>query len=210
MKRPRLALAALAVTVGATLAISAAPAQAAGCTASFHVVKPDRIGRLVLPAGIYQLRTTNLTCSAASSLFSEFLEDFDGVLPRPWSYVVQGVGRGRFSRGNASFIAVRVRSAPRPGPASRGGGSHADLRCSGFFRVNHNDRIGALRLPAGRYQIDVLGGRLSCSSAGALFRQFLDDPDGNIGGGWVILARSGEFIRGTSHYGFRVKPLPVQ
>ena len=77
---------------------------------------------------------------------------------------------------------------------------------AGTFQVVHNDRVGRLNLPAGRYTITTLGGRLSCRASSRLFSKFLQDPDGRLGGGWVVLPASGEFVRGTSHYGFRVKP----
>ena len=34
-------------------------------------------------------------------------------------------------------------------------------------------------------------------------------PTASSSGGWVVLPASGEFVRGTSHYGFRVKPVEL-
>jgi hypothetical protein len=184
------------------------------CTASFHVLHDDHIGRLQLPNGIYQLRTNELTCTKASSLFSQFLADYNGVLPRPWSYTVQGVGNGRFTRGGGTgsqfFDAVRVGDATapsNPGSHTQGGGTHGALVCPASFRVLNNDRVGSLRLRRGNYQVTLLGGNLTCGTASSLFRRFLNLPSGRLPGGWVVLAASGEFVSGASHNGFRVKPL---
>jgi hypothetical protein len=46
-----------------------------------------------------------------------------------------------------------VNAAPTGGSASNGGGSHGDLACPEFFEVEHNDRIGVVRFPAGDYRI---------------------------------------------------------
>jgi len=61
-------------------------AGAAGCP-NFHVLHDDRIGPAVFPAGSYAVEPaagSGLTCADASRLFTRFLEDWDGVLPRPW------------------------------------------------------------------------------------------------------------------------------
>ncbi len=203
----------LALVAGLTASVAlgfGAPAQAqTTCTASFHVLHDDRIGRLSTPAGIYQLATRNLTCAQASSLFTQFLNDFDGVLPRPWRYSVQGVGRGTFtgSRGR-SFTAVRTGAAntpAQPGPASQGGGSHGDLLCPGTFEVENNDRVGQLSIPAGDYQITLLGGNLTCATAERYFGIFLDRPTGNLPRKWTVLPMLAEFFKQSSHHGFRIK-----
>ena len=100
-----------------------------------------------VPAGLYRLSTSNLTCAQASRLFTQFLDDFNGVLPAPWRYRVEAAGRGTFtaSRGR-SFSVVRTGAATdaaTPGSASQGGGSHGDLLCPGTFEVEDDDR-GAL------------------------------------------------------------------
>jgi hypothetical protein len=211
MKRYRSILLACAVAVGA--AVASAPAQAAEptqCTASFHVLHDDRIGSLQLPHGGYQLKTNELTCTKASALFAQFLQDYNGVLPKPWRYSAEATGQGTFTRTRRQyFTAVRTgdAAAALPGPASSGGGSHGDLLCPGSFDVLHNDRIGRLSVPKGPYLVTLLGGNLSCGTADRLFARFLDRPDGRLGGGWVVLPSSGEFVKGSSHEGFRFKAL---
>jgi hypothetical protein len=219
MRSHRSVLLVLAVAACASIGIASASALSKGptataaqtqCTATFHVLHDDVIGDLQLPTGQYQLQTFQLTCAKASLLFTEFLEDYNGVLPKPWRYTVQGVGQGTFQRGTgqARFQATRTGDIKpnTSGHISEGGGSHGDLSC-GFFTVEHNDRIGALRLPQGDYLVTTLGPRLTCSTATSLFRQFLRRPSGRLPGGWVVLPQTGEFIKGTSHYGFRVKSL---
>jgi hypothetical protein len=215
MKRRRLTLLALAAAAIALLAPTAsALAQAPAptqCSASFHVLHNDRIGSLQLPAGAYQLKTNELTCAKASVLFAEFLKDYNGVLPKPWHYTAARPGNGQFIRGNGAqgFAAIRtgdVATAPA-GAVADGGGSHGDLACPGAFEVLHNDRVGRLSVPKGEYSVTLLGGTISCSQADSLFARFLRDPDGKLGGGWVVLPATGEFVNGSSHNGFRIKPV---
>ena len=71
----------------------------------------------------------------------------------------------------------------------------------------HNDRIGALRLPAGAYSITLLSiGRLSCAQASSRFTAFLQDYDGRLSGGWIVDPETGTFLR-SALVGFRVKPV---
>jgi hypothetical protein len=207
MKRRRLALfvATLTVVAGEAPAVAQQPTP---CAATFHVLHDDHIGTLQLPEGAYQLSTVDQTCQRAAHLFTEFLQDYDGDLPRPWRFTVQDVGQGTFIGRNARFQVVRtgdITPATPPGPPSAGGGTHGSLVCPATFRVQHNDRIGALRLRRGDYRVTRLGVRISCARTTNLFRRFLRRPSGRLFGGWIVLARAGEFIRGTSHYGFQVE-----
>ena len=211
MKRPRSVALAL-VLAGAAALGATAPAQAQApvpCTATFHVLHEDRIGELQLPEGQYQLAVAGVTCAQASQLFTEFLEDFDGRLAKPWRYTVQAAGQGTFTARARSFTVVRTGDATAPGvpgSATAGGGSSGDLLCPGTFDVEHNDRIGQLRIPAGEYTITLLGGNLTCATAGNFFAAFLKRPRGNLPRRWVLLPQSAEFMRFSSHHGFRIKP----
>ena len=167
----------------------------------------DRIGNLEIPRGLYGIATTNLSCARASHLFTEFLEDFDGRLPRPWRKTVEGVGQGRFTATrDRSFTVVRADEPATPGSGTAGGGSHGDLQCPGVFTVEDDDRVGALRIPAGDYTVTLLGGNLTCATAERYFRRFLGRPLGNLPRKWVVLPRSAEFMKFSSHHGFRIKP----
>jgi hypothetical protein len=208
MSRRRLTIFALALCAAALIAVNA-PAIMQGptqCTATFEVLHNDRVGSLQLPQGSYQVRPFDIGCTRTSHLFAEFLQDYNGVLPSPWHYTVQGVGRGTFIFGNAErrFVVLRVATST-PGHASQGGGAHGELACDATFAVQHNDRIGRLRLRAGQYRVTMLGSRLSCTRAYRLLAQFLDQPSGRLRGGWIVLPQLAEFVRGSSYYGFRVK-----
>ena len=162
-----------------------------------------------VPAGLYRLSTSNLTCAQASRLFTQFLDDSNGVLPAPWRYRVEAAGRGTFtaSRGR-SFSVVRTGAATdaaTPGSASQGGGSHGDLLCPGTFEVEDDDRVGNLRIPAGEYQITLLGGNLTCATAERYFGIFLDRPTGRLPRKWTVLPMLAEFFKQSSHHGFRIK-----
>jgi hypothetical protein len=201
------------LTVTALLAIAAllpaAPAAAQSpeaCPATFQVLHDDRVGELALPAGHYEVIVGGgLSCARASSLFAEFLQDFDGRLPRPWRVFAATMSFVR-GGGPVSFAVVAV-----PSPHGGGGGGHhpsTGTLCPGTFRVLHNDRIGALRLPAGRYRLTLLAvGRPSCARASRLFARFLNDFEGNLPRPWAVDAPTGTFRRGAGSFGFRVKPV---
>jgi hypothetical protein len=190
------------------VAIPAAPAAAqapAVCPATFHVLHDDSIGKLQLPAGNYQVTVRGgLSCPASTEWFSRFLEDYDGILPRPWKL---NVSAASFSRGNSGvgFSVARV-STPSGGG---GGGRHPGYGrlCPGTFRVLHNDRVGALRLPKGPYTITVLSlNQPTCAQSSRLFTRFLNDPDGDLPMPWAVDSQTGTFRRGAANFGFRVKP----
>lgn len=187
------------------LVLLAAPSGARAATTrptfscpTFSVLHDDHIGRLSLPAGTYAVSVSGgLSCGASTPLFAEFLADFDGVLPRPWSYRVLGRGRGVFrSSSGASFTVSRRGSGPKPS---------GDLTCAGQIVLPGTDRIGALVLAKGSYRLTRLTPRISCGRAQALFASFLQDFDGRLPGGWVVLPQSGAFVNGAVNYGFRIK-----
>jgi hypothetical protein len=202
--RSAIALASLAVTLGV-----AAPAQGAElvCPSTFHVLHDDRIGALQLPQGHYTITVlddTQLSCAHASDLFRQFLEDWDGRLPRPW---VLDAATATFTRGSGSTNGFRVSASATP--SGGGGGGHHPAQgtaCPAFFTVLHNDHIGKLSLRAGEYRITLLAvGRLTCARAAKLFARFLQDFDGRLPRPWVLDPATGTFLRGSAHVGFRVK-----
>jgi hypothetical protein len=206
---PRLRrLAAPAALVAAFLACSVAtPASGqtpAACPATFAVRHDDRIGALSLPAGDYAITVADpsrLSCAAAADRFRQFLQDFDGVLPSPWRL---DAATASFTGPSGQGFSLARASQPSGGG---GGGSHpaTGTRCPATFDVLHNDRIGALRLPAGAYSITLLSiGRLSCAQASARFTAFLQDYDGRLPGGWIVDPETGTFLR-SALVGFRVK-----
>jgi hypothetical protein len=203
----------LTVAIG-LIAPGSASAQSgatATCPATFEVLHSDKIGRLSLPQGHYSvtlLDSGRLSCAEASDLFRQFLEDWDGVLPRPWRYSVQGSGRGTFRRGQGSATGFSV--APASTPSGGGGGGHHPLGalCPGTYRVLHNDRIGLFRIPKGNYSITLLSvGRLTCSRSARSLTQFLQDFDGVLPNPWFIDTETGSFMRGSRNVGFRIKEL---
>lgn len=197
----------VALTAVALLA-SASRAQAAQieCPATFHVLHDDRVGKLKLPAGQYDITVLNdrkMSCAAASDLFRQFLEDYDGNLPKPW--VVRAKRSEFIQKGSDNGFKVALSSG---GGGGGGGGGHhpaSGTTCPSFFRVLHDDRIGKLKLPAGEYRITLLAaGRLTCERASQLFARFLQDFDGNLPGRWRLHVATATFSR-NPHVGFRVK-----
>src|SRR5512134_4015339 len=150
-RRTHLTLLGLAVTAVLALAAPAAAQvpTAADCPSTFHVLHDDRIGQISLPAGQYRVTVTGVTCPAASDLFARFLQDWDGVLPRPWTGTSPGAGTATFRRGTSGvqFTVTRTSS----------GGGGGGLSCPSSYRVLHADRIGAVVIRAGLYRIVLLG-----------------------------------------------------
>lgn len=207
----RRSILALAVLVLAVLAVMPASGRAASaCPSTFAVLHDDRIGSLQLPKGNYRIAVTRLSCDSASQLFTAFLDDWDGKLPRPWKTTVQGRGRGTFTGSGGQRFTVRFGGTG--GGGGGGGGRHpaSGLVCGQTIVLTQADRIGALKLKKGRYLIDRLSTLSpSCTQAAVLFGQFLQDFDGKLPGGWVLLPDDGTFLRGSSTYGFRLEPDPT-
>ena len=206
IRRAARCAAAIAALAGVlALAPTASAATSQPCNGTFEVLHNDHVGRLQLPMGAYNIRVSGgLGCATAASLFAAFLQDYDGVLARPWRYGARGRGLGLFysSPGGQPAFSVRVASRRRPG----GGGQSKVLDCAGTFQVLNNDRIGPLSLRAGAYQITRLS-TLSptCSQSSRLLTRFLNFTGGDLPGGWIVHAGDGAFVNGSTSYGFRVK-----
>jgi hypothetical protein len=154
-------------TVITPAAASAAPAattaaKSTTCPGTFTVLANDRIGSLVLKAGPYTIIVAGkVTCNGASTLFTRFLQDWDGKLPSGW--VVHGRGFKQGTTGNS--FAVRYKGVTPP-PGS--------LTCPGHFTLRANDTILKLKLPKGNYIIKLLKhGKLICPTADSAFALFL-------------------------------------
>lgn len=199
------ALAALAAPAAATAQTTAAPPS---CP-TFSVLDDDGVGALSLPKGTYAIvvaTPSTLSCAAAADLFRQFLEDFDGRLSGGWTVDASTAtfSRGR-GAGRQAFSVSRTTAAlplvPVVQPA--GGGT-----CPGTFQVLHDDAIGALRVPAGAYRIDlVAAGRLTCAQAAARLAAFLRDYDGRLPSPWIVDPETATFLRGGVEVGFRIEPV---
>jgi hypothetical protein len=168
------------------------------CPGAVHVLHNDRIGAFAVPAGWYAITmssTPGLTCSQASARFLASLNDFDGRLPSPWTL---DPATGTFQRG-AGGPGFRV--SPTQQPTAGGGSATTGRPCPGTFNVDHDDRVGALRMPAGRYQVTSLG--TSCRVSMRRLGQFLRLPSGRLPAQWKLTPATGTFS--TVKAGFRVK-----
>jgi hypothetical protein len=201
-------LAALVLALAAILIFClahATPGRAttATCPGTFQVQHDDRIGSLSLPAGTYNIRATGVSCAAASQLFVQFLNDWDGRLPGSWRTTVQGVGQGTFTGPRGQAFAVQ-----RAGGGTGGAGG---LVCGQRLVLTQNDRIGPLVIKKGRYIVDRLGPLSpSCAQATSLLKGFLMDFDGVLPNGWTLLPNDATFVRGSVSNGFRLEPDPNQ
>ncbi|MDX6634796.1 MAG: hypothetical protein QOF06_999 [Solirubrobacterales bacterium] len=68
-----------------------------------------------------------------------------------------------------------------------GGAASASAASCPSFKVLHDDRIGAVSLPAGNYEVTVSSG-LSCPASSKFFARFLSDWDGNLPKPWRATA----------------------
>jgi hypothetical protein len=188
------------------LALSAAgPAGAAGCP-SFRVLHNDRIGPASLPAGDYQVTVApGLGCKDASQLFARFLEDYDGVLPKPWRVLAEGSGKASFTGGNmAGFSVARI------GGGGGGGNKALGKLCPGTFTVNAGSQVGPLFFPKGQYLLYLpQGSGLTCRRASVLFTRFLAAPGGTLPVPWRVLEQTATFFKpeNAQRSAFRVEPL---
>lgn len=176
------------------------------CSQRFALNQNDHIGALVMRKGRYiidRLGPLAPSCASDATLLKQFLMDFDGVLPNGWALLPND---GTFVRGSVSD-GFRV----EPDPESGGGGNNYPtntLRCSATFRVVNNDRIGALRFPAGSYWVSIYKGTgITCPQASTLFASFLQRTNGSLPAPYVINVATGSFRKGAnSPYGFVAKP----
>jgi len=185
------------------------PIIGARCPGTFTVLHDDRIGRRWIPGGHYRitlLSRSGIDCAGAARLFARFLQDYDGVLPRPW---VLDVPTGIFRRG-ASDVGFRIKPYSGTPTGGNGSGRHpsgAQL-CPFPFNVLHDDRIGKLRLPKQQYRLTLLNrGNLTCQAAVSWFKRFLNDVDGVLPRPWKLNTQIATFTRGARNVGFRVKPI---
>jgi hypothetical protein len=178
------------------------------CSSYFTVVHNDHIGSFAIRKGRYRitlLSAGRISCAQAFDNFARFLQDFDGILPRPWFV---DPSTGTFMRGSR-YVGFRIKPWSGPLPPNGGGGRHPSTggKCPGTFRVVHTDRVGRLRLPRGPYLITAFG-NVSCAQASTQFASFLDnDYTGMLPRPWRLRVTTGTFLRGNgSKNGFRVKP----
>jgi len=207
------AIAAAAAVLALTLGLQRAQAGAGASATcpSFQVLHNDRVGTAVLPAGRYTIKvaaSSGLSCAASSKLFTRFLEDYDGILPRPWKVVPQGSGKARFTQSGKPGFSVSLGSG---GGGGGGGGGSKSLGalCPGNFNVLHNDSIGPLSFPKGSYNLYIpRGSAISCKQANSLFARFLAFPSGNLPKGWRVRKQIAVFFRPANPRGraFRVDP----
>jgi hypothetical protein len=174
------------------------------CPSYFTVLHNDHIGGFGIAKGRYRitlLSVGRISCGQASRSFAQFLQDFDGILPAPWFV---DPSTGSFMRGSR-FVGFRIK--PWSGSTTGGGGGgKGTAKCPGTFQVGHNDQVGMLRLPRGPYFITAFGS-VSCKQASAQFTLFLDnDYTGALPRPWVLRVQNGQFTRGRTNNGFRVKP----
>jgi len=196
-------LAAFAMLVAALLGGSVQKADAAPVSCpKFRVLHNDRIGKLNLPKGSYNVTVLNgdkLSCAASSKLFARFLQDWDGKLPKPWRLNVK---TATFTKGGGSDVGFRVKKSSSGG----GGGGNTPRSCPGYFRVLHNDSIGSFKVPKGQYRITLVGPRkINCATATKRFEEFLLDFDGVLPKPWVLNRQTATFTRGkTAKVGFNI------
>jgi hypothetical protein len=184
-------------STGAAITMTPAgrPAGPGSCPGTFAVEHNDRIGSLSLPAGAYVIRTSNMSCSAASQQFATFLfRDSSGRLPSGWTL---NPGAGRFSHGAASFTVTRS-------GGNSGGGLHPSqsITCPGTVTLAAGTTLGSLVLPAGQYYVNVFSS-YSCASATASFKRFA--AAGALPAQWTLEPQTATFLLGKQ--GFQIEPV---
>jgi hypothetical protein len=188
-------------------AVGGGSSAAATSCPSFRILHNDRIGLAVLPAGNYAVTnatTSNLSCAATSRLFTRFLEDYDGVLPRPWTVVAEGSGKASFRQAGVAAFSVS-----RTSGGGEGGSSSVGALCKGTFTVNASTRVGPLFFPKGPYLLYIPPrSGISCNRASVLFTRFLG-AGGMLLAPWRTIAQTATFYKPANpqRSAFRVEPL---
>jgi len=195
---------AIVAVMAAPAAASSAPAKAAGSCPSFRVLHNDHISAVSFPAGPYNMVNSGMSCAQTTRYFQEFLNS--GHVPSGWTVKLLSGERRRFTKLHTNptvdFQATPI-SDPAPTPTPSG------LTCAGTFRVLHNDHIGAMKLPAGRYTIklashDTPG--LNCKSASNDFAHFLEvDWNGALPTPWKMNVGAKSFYMSVPSDGFSVR-----
>jgi hypothetical protein len=178
------------------LALSTGAAAAAAPCPSFRVLHDDRIGAASLPAGNYAIKlapASGLACPTAAKLFARFLEDYDGVLPKPWRVVAEGTGKASFTQAGAAGFSVSR--------SSGGGGEEATnpslgALCANPFTVNSNVVLGPIVFPKGEYLLYLpAGSGISCNRAAVLFTRLLASPGGRLPFPWRLRNQTATFFK---------------
>ena len=111
-------------------------------------------------------------------------------------------------RGRTAAIAIAAVGClfAMPSAAGAAGTGGSATACPGTFTVLHNDQIGNLSLPAGRYAVTVQTPvNLTCADASKLFASFLRLPSGNLPNGWRVNANRARFANRTTNQAFSVR-----
>lgn len=190
-------------------ATTSAPAAAqSGSCPQFQVLHDDKVGALSLPAGYYAISISTpstLNCAQAADLFRAFLLDFDGRLSGGWT-VNASTSTFRRSTPNQAFSVSRTGASPPSNAATTtpvSGGT-----CPATFQVLHEDHVGSLQIPAGKYVLTLTGvGRMTCDQAASNLAKFLQDYDGDLPSPWFVDDETATFLNGTINDGFTVEPL---
>jgi len=183
-------------------AAQASTASASGACGQFRVMHNDKISGVSFPAGPYNMVNSGMSCAQTTKYMQEFLDK--GSVAKGWTVKLLSGQRRRFTKlktnPTVDFQATPV-AEPTPSPSS--------LNCAGKFRVLHNDHIGAMKLPAGEYQItlnshDTPG--LNCSSASHDFTYFLNnDWAGNLPRPWKMnTSQKSFYMNNDTRDGFHV------
>ena len=206
MRKPFILLALLAVgALAASPASASAPsAKAAGKCPQFRVLHNDTISGVKFPAGPYNMVVSLMTCQQSTTYFQQFLAA--GRVPSGWKVaIIPGTQNRRFTKlgTKVDFQATPATPATETSPELGASGTYV---CPGTFHVLHNDRIGKMSLPAGRYQISLLSQTaMSCKSASNDFAYFLNnDWSGKLPTPWYTNNSTKTFYRGAADVGFRV------
>jgi hypothetical protein len=211
-RRGRIALVALVGLLAVVALAFSARADAAVAPSScpgFRVLHNDRIGPAVFPAGTYSItiESSSLTCKASAELFARFLEDYDGVLPTPWTVVNEGSGKASFTRG-AQVPGFSVSLTAGGGEA---GGTNPILGtlCPNTFTVNSTTVVRPLRFTKGAFLIYLPSGSgITCNRAAVLFTRFLG-AGGTLPRPWKLINQTATFYKPSNptRSAFRIEPL---
>jgi hypothetical protein len=166
------------------------------CPGNFTVLNNDKVGKLSLKAGQYQITTKGLYCWFDVSKLAYFLDYTEGSkLPSPWTV---DVAMKKIQRSPNYYFTLKYLGK------TGGGGQHPGnmIRCSKKLSVTTPGVLAGMQFPRGSYYVNVKAGT-TCTGAAALFDKWL--AAGAVSNSWKVNSDTAVFTLNSKS--FQIEPV---
>lgn len=166
------------------------------CPGNFTVLHNDKVGKMSLKAGQYQITTKGLYCWFDASKLAYFLDYTEGTkLPKPWTV---DAAMMKIQRSPNHYFTLKYL-----GKSGGGGHSHAGMtRCSAKLVVTTAGTLAGISYPAGSYYVNVAPGT-TCAGAAKLFDSWL--TAGAVNNSWKVDSQTATFTLNSKS--FQIEPV---